>query len=128
MTLTQDQMAARITTQLCTVWGWEPDEEEAVTLGKDLAALLPEAVARTRTTPDSLIEALLYNPRLAEAYRRALSDIRDELFGDTDTLPDGSRVVYAEDVNEHLRALALHNPFTTPPVVLVTETGKALEC
>lgn len=58
-------MAAKITDHLCSVWGWLPDEEEAIILGEQLADSLFTAVRNTRTQPDSLLDALMaprYSP------------------------------------------------------------------
>jgi len=117
--------ARQITEHLCEVWGWLPDEPEAVRLGENLAALLPQAVAGTNTSVDSLLGTLLHRPEAADAYKRALQDARNEILDVTSHI-DGSEVVFADDVRHDLDALALHNPYTPPPLIVITENQGAL--
>lgn len=56
-----DGYAETITEHLTTVWGWLPDEPEAVQLGRQLAPLLVQAVEGTSTHPGSLLNALMHD-------------------------------------------------------------------
>ncbi len=51
--------AEQITEHLTEVWGWLPDEPEAVQLGEQLASVLHLASANTNTHPLTLLSALL---------------------------------------------------------------------
>ena len=46
----------------------------------------------------------------AEAYARALADVRAEILDVTMTW-NGAEVIFADDVRQDLQALSLHNPF-----------------
>lgn len=59
------EMAETITEHLCSVWGWQPDEEEAVRMGEQLAEAFFTAVRGTYTQPTSLLSALMA-PRYSE--------------------------------------------------------------
>lgn len=76
---TVSPLAVQIAEHLCRVWGWQPDDPEAVDLGLRAADALTRAIAGTRTSADSLIPALLSPPwdeRPAAVYARALADVR----------------------------------------------------
>lgn len=118
----QSEWARLITEHLCQTWGWLPDEPEAIRLGENLARLLPDAVAGTNTSPDSLIRTLLHRPRESWVYSQALRDVDRELF-DVTSVVGGEEVIYVADAREDLRALKLHNPYTPPPVIVLSESG-----
>lgn len=93
----------RIARHLCDVWAWLPDDPEAHDLGQRSAAALSRAVAGTRTSADSLMEALLCIPSgLApnEVYAQALADVR-------------AAVIAADPLvsNAALAAIDLPNPY-----------------
>jgi len=116
-----EEWARQVAAHLCEVWGWQPDEPEAQRLGQNLAHLLPQAVAGTRTSPESLLATLLHEVPAADGYKRALRDVRNEILNVTSFI-DGHEVVFADDIRHDLGALSLHNPFTGPPTIVITES------
>jgi hypothetical protein len=65
----KQEMAETITEHLCSVWGWQPDEEEAIRMGEQLAEAFFTAVRGTYTQPSSLLSALIA-PRYSEFARQ----------------------------------------------------------
>lgn len=49
----------QITEHLAAVWGWLPDESEAIQLGEQLASVLHFATANSETEPLTLLKAIL---------------------------------------------------------------------
>ena len=93
----------RIAAHLCEVWGWLPDEPEALDLGNRAASALTHAVAGSRTSADSLISTLLCIPSgkaPQEVYARALADVRAAVIAADPTTSDAV-----------LAALDLPNPY-----------------
>lgn len=92
----------RIAAHLCEVWGWLPDEPEALDLGNRAASALTHAVAGSQTSADSLISTLLCIPSgkaPQEVYAQALADVRTALLNADVTVHD-----------ELLAAIDLPNP------------------
>jgi len=65
----QSRAAEAIAEHLAEVWGWLPDEPEAVKLAEQLAAVIHVATANTETKAQTLLSALLTPVRDKEANR-----------------------------------------------------------